>query len=352
MKLLVLYSELAGYFYSCIETLVKEHDAEVTIIMWPVNKQAPFNFAKNSKITIRGKEEFKDRAALLAYCNEQQPDILYTSGWMDKDYLKIASHFRKNGKPVIVALDTQWFGTARQWLATILSPLYIKRIFTNIWVPGLFQYEYARRLSFDRRKISTGMYSGNQPFFYDTFLKNREAKKASYPRNFIYVGRFSPEKGTLELFSIFNSFTAEERNGWKLTFIGTGPLRDQMNETESIEIKNFLQPQELPSVVPNAGCLVFPSNRDAWGVSVHEFCAAGLPLLVTDAAGAITAFVKEGYNGFTFQAGNKESLKKALLHIMKLDDNELYQMGERSASLSFQITPQTWAATLMSIYGN
>lgn len=352
MKLLVLYSELAGYFYSCIETLVKEYDTEVTIVMWPVNKQAPFNFAANPKITIKEKTQFPNRESLINFCKELDPDILYTSGWMDKDYLKVAALFRKRNKPVVVALDTQWFGTARQWLATLLSPFYFKKIFTHVWVPGLFQYEYARRLSFDRRKIYTGMYSGNQPFFYEAFLKDREKKKEKYPKNFIYVGRFSPEKGTLELYSTFKSFSKEELNGWKLTFIGTGPLREQMAETENIEIRSFLQPQDLPSVVPSAGCLVFPSNRDAWGVSIHEFCAAGLPLLVTDAAGAITAFVKEGFNGFTFKAGNKDSLRKMLLHIMQLDDDTLIQMGERSASLSFQITPQTWAATLMSIYGS
>lgn len=350
MRLLVLYSELAGYFYSCLETLVADYDVEVTVVMWPVNKQAPFRFKENPKIRIREKSEFADRGQLLEFCRQYDPSILYTSGWMDKDYLAVASVFRKQGKPVIVALDTQWFGTSRQWLATAISPFYFKRIFTNVWVPGLFQYEYARRLSFPRNRISTGMYSGNQPAFHASYLQHRASKQEKYPRNFYYIGRFSPEKGTKELYTVFRSFSAEERNGWRLVFVGTGPLKNEIQPTDSIEVRDFLQPEELPSVVADAGCLVFPSNRDAWGVSVHEFCAAGLPLVVSDAAGAITAFVRERYNGYTFKAGSTDSLRKSLLKLMQTRESDLLTMGDRSASLSFQITPSTWAATLVSIY--
>ncbi|MEZ4825547.1 MAG: glycosyltransferase [Bacteroidia bacterium] len=347
MKVLFLYTEIATYFIAGVKALVRDYGAEVLIIRWPVNAQAPFQFSYGEGITVKDRSDFDDRQ-LMDTCRAFNPDIVALSGWADKGYVRTAKALRKSGKTTICMMDNQWFGTPRQRVATMVSPMFIRPVFEYFWVPGLFQYEYARRLGYPRENILTGMYCSEQQRFFAAFEQQREAKKQQYPHTFLYVGRLSPEKGTLNLYHAFRK--VENKKDWKLIFIGTGPEGEKMEPTETIEMRGFVQPSELPALAAEGGCLVFPSLRDAWGVSIHEFAAAGLPLVVTDAAGAITAFVRHGYNGYLFARGNELSLHKALQKIINHTDAELCEMGARSALLSHQITPESWAATLAGIF--
>lgn len=348
MKVLVLYSEIAGYFVSCIKRFAELHDAEVHVVRWPINAEAPFRFSDHPRIFYYERKDF-DTAGLLQLAHSIQPDALYISGWIDKPYLKVARAFFKLGKPVIAAFDTQWRGDFRQRLATWLSPFLFRRQFTHAWVPGMFQFEYARRLGFPREKILTGMYSADTALFEAVYDPAKAAKADKYPHQILYVGRYLDYKGVLELYHAFKELSEEQSHDWELLLVGNGPLKDELKETHNIRFQDFVQPDQLPQLAMTAGAFVLPSRRDAWGVVLHEFAAAGLPLISTDAAGGITAFVKEGYNGFVHRRRDKDSLKAVFKDLIACTDDELRKMGSRSHELSKQISPDTWAATLYHI---
>ncbi len=66
-------------------------------------------------------------------------------------------------------------------------------------------------------------------------------------------------------------------------------------------IAGFVNQQELPSWYAAADTLVLPSDsRETWGLVVNEAMAAGLPVVVSDAAGCSLDLVREGENGFTY----------------------------------------------------
>jgi hypothetical protein len=71
-------------------------------------------------------------------------------------------------------------------------------------------------------------------------------------------------------------------------------------------------------------------------------------MVLSDAVCAGEAFLQAGHNGFRFEAGQIDSLKRALGQLMNLPEHELLLMGERSRSLAQSITPALWAK---SIYG-
>lgn len=348
MKILVLYSELAGYFMACVRRYVELHGGEMHIVRWPVNPEAPFNFDGIPGVTYYERGDY-DTAGLLALAKKIRPDLVYSAGWIDKPYLKVNRYFRQQGIPVIAAFDTQWKGTWRQKLATVLSPFMIKNAFTHAWVPGLFQYEYARRLGFPRERILTGMYSADVQLFEPVFAPSLAEKEKKYPHRFVYVGRYLALKGVLELYHAFREMTAEMSHDWELILIGNGPLKEKLEPQPNIIFRDFVQPEELPQLAYEAGAFVLPSRSDAWGVVLHEFAAAGLPLISTDAAGAITAFVREGYNGFIHRRSDTASLKAVLKSVVARSDAELLEMSRRSHELSKQISPDTWAATLHKV---
>lgn len=352
MRLLVLYTEMAGYFYSCLEHLVQNHEAEVFLVNWPVNKVAPFIFREHPKIISVEKAQFKNRKELLKRCVQFDPDIIYTAGWMDKDYLQVSRHFKKRDKPVILGSDTRWRGTWRQRFASLIGPGFLKLFFSAMWVPGQDQLSYARRLGFSGTRAATGLYTADHPLFLTAYRRNKHLKSPHYPRKMLYVGRLSVEKGFRELVAAFTSISSDQRNGWTLDIYGVGPLEKEMEPTEGITFNGFLQSGQLAEVLSRGGCLVLPSHYEPWGLVVHESCSAGLPLLLSDAVGSASVFLIHEENGFQFRSGDVSRLKEMMLKVMALDDHELRSMGERSAELSFRITPQTWASTLLNFARN
>src|SRR3954466_5139867 len=106
MRVLFLYTELADYFLKCCEELAQNN--EVAIIRWPVNKEAPFEFKYSEHIRIYSKKDY-DPEGLRSLVTNFNPDILVCSGWVDKDYLRIARSYHKK-IPTVLTCDTHWKG--------------------------------------------------------------------------------------------------------------------------------------------------------------------------------------------------------------------------------------------------
>ncbi|MCI4668421.1 MAG: glycosyltransferase family 4 protein [Bacteroidia bacterium] len=347
MRILILYSELAGYVLSCIENLLKKEGIKVLLFRWPVNKEAPFNFDFDQKMEIFDREQLSHEE-IQKKVDEFDPDAALISGWMDKGYLKIARGLRKKGKPVISGLDNQWTGSNRQKLASLLSPVLVKRNFDMMWVTGLRQQEYAQRLGFAPSHIQRGFYSANWPAFASVYKSYHQKKKEAYPRKLLYVGRLIDFKGIGDLCEAF--LDVKNNQGWSLSLVGAGdyPIPDH----PLIHQQGFVQPEELPHLAEDAGAFILPSHKEPWGVVLHEFGASGLPLLASDACGAGDAFIKDGENGYIFQAQSSDKLREKLEVLFAKTDEELWEMGNKSYELSQQITPDTWTDTLISMVNN
>lgn len=345
MKALFLYTELAEYILSCINQLLKKGNYEIHIIRWPVNNEAPFNFSFGDQIKIYNRREYSP-TGLQQLASEISPDIIYCSGWKDKGYLTVCKKFR--GKiPVIVGFDNKWTGGFKQQLAAALSKITIHSYFSHCWIPGSPQVEFAHRLGFRPDKILTGFYSCDYDLFNDLFEENKEEKKKKFPHRFIFAGRYYAFKGVQHLWDAFSELDKEIHSDWELWCLGTGDLVPAVHH--KIKHFGFIQPREIKKYIQETGVFVLPSTFEPWGVAVHEFAAAGFPLICSNEVGAASAFLREDENGFSFMAGSKAHLKEALRKIQNMSDNQLYQMGVRSSELASQITPEKWANTFVSI---
>ena len=135
-------------------------------------------------------------------------------------------------------------------------------------------------------------------------------------------------KGLKDLAEAWRSL-GTERKDWEIVFIGDGPLKPILLKLEQAKTLSFMQPKELASEIEQAGCLILPSRTEPWGVVVHEFASAGLPLILSDKVGAGASFLIQGYNGYTFKAGNLKSLKNSMRKIIFSSDEELLMMSEK-----------------------
>lgn len=347
MKILYLYSEVLGYTMATIRELANRGN-EVHVLHWDHKKLTPYKPPPVSNIFMYNRSEFSAQQ-MKKLAKDIDPSVVVVSGWMDGGYLSVARQLRQAGLPVVAGFDNHWEGTKKQWLAIFLARARgLSQFFSHAWVAGINQFEYARRFGFARENIIYDLYSADLQLFNRTYQNNLDNRRSKYPHRFLFVGRFELIKGLDVLIKAWE-LLGEKRGDWELYLIGGGSLKTKFKDISGLVVKDFLSPEELVQEVACAGCFILPSNREPWGVVVHEFAAAGLPLITSNAVGASTAFLIPGLNGYIFKAGDPIDLIKKMNKIINMSDFQLYEMGAYSHKLSKRMTPETSAANLMSI---
>ena len=325
-----------------------ERGYEVHVVHWDHKKQTPYIAPDMTNVFMYKRSELSVMQ-IQKLASNIAPMLTVVSGWMDIGYMSVAKQLRLEGRSVVVGFDDQWNSKLRQWLAVLLGFFgYFSRYYTHAWVAGLYQFEYARRLGFDKKNIVCDLYSADLRLFNLAYIESKEKKQFRYPHRFLFVGRFEHVKGLDVLLQAWEKL-GEKKDDWELHLIGNGSLKAQFEATAGVVIKDFMQPEQLMKEVANAGCFLLPSRFEPWGVVVHEFATAGLPLLVSDVVGAANTFLISGLNGYSFKLDDSTDLTKRMRQIINMTDQALYEMAVSSHTLSKRITPETSAANLLSI---
>ncbi len=341
LDILFLFSELSYYFLSSLTGLSNKDSLNIHVIHWPVNSDAPFKLKLSSSINFYPKSDLSI-SEIEELTLSISPSIIFTSGWIDKDYIKVLKAYKKNNTQCtsIIGLDNPWRGTIKQKLSSIAFKRTLKNSFDYAWVPGDKQVSFAQKLGFNPKYIKKGFYSA------DVINFSKAYEKKTHSKRLIFAGRYAPEKGILELLQAFKNL---ETADWELHCIGTGPLSAQIQEIPSVKHYGFVQPADLPNIMQEGGVFILPSKFEPWGVVVHEFAAAGFPMVLSDQVGSAEVFLEEGLNGFTFSWGKENDLENTLQRIMNLPEDQLIEMGKKSHEFAQRITPELWANTLMEI---
>lgn len=348
MKFLFLYTELGGYTADCFKHHLKRHpEDEIHVVHYPVNREAPFQFEDIERL-VRYERHTLDHEDLFDLVKEIDPQLILSSGWVDKGYLKVLRMF-KGSIPNVLCFDNHWTGKMKQRLLLIPASLYLKKIFDYAWVPGAEQRKYAMKLGFSKQRVFEGFYAADTAFFSGLAEQYAESKRLFFPKRFLTVARYVPQKGLDAMWDAFNGIPIEERNGWELWCAGTGELWDERSTGVGITHLGFVQPQQMDAIVAETGVFILPSIWEPWGVAVHEFAAAGYPLVLSKAVGSGSAFLEDGKNGFLVQGGSPDSIRKAMKKIMRMTPEELQEMGTISMRKASKISTDTWSDTLIQL---
>jgi glycosyltransferase involved in cell wall biosynthesis len=340
MTILYLYAELMGYQIPVLEEYVSAHGATIHLVHWDHKKLTPYEPKAVHKVKYYKRSELNGKS-LLQLGESVMPDIVYVSGWMDREYMYLCRTLKSYGIPIIAGSDSQWRGDLKQTLGSLYFRFFLKKSFTHIWVAGPYQFEYARKLSFKKTQILFNCLTA------DTKLFSRNGRSQNdCIRNFLFVGRLERSKGLIELADAWEQIS--EKKGWTLTIVGNGSLKELLKSKDKVIVKDFLQPDMLVNEFEVAGCFVLPSLSEPWALVIHEAAAMGLPIVASDACGATPVFVTSGYNGFVCEAGNKEDLKDKMLKIINMSEQQLNRFSENSYKKSLQISPAIVSASFLS----
>lgn len=116
---------------------------------------------------------------------------------------------------------------------------------------------------------------------------------------FVYIGRFSKEKGVL----IFAKAASEL--GIKSFFVGDGYLKDEIVKAyPKAVITGWLDKRKMRDILKSARVIVYPSLcYETQGLAVLEAKAMGIPAIVSDTCAA-REYIEHGLDGLLFRSGD------------------------------------------------
>lgn len=151
---------------------------------------------------------------------------------------------------------------------------------------------------------------------------------------YLFFGRLSDEKGIGTLIS-----AAHRLPEARFRVAGTGPLEGQMRERVSrhkvsnVEFLGFRTGEDLRDLVSRARMVIVPSEcYENNPMTIVEAYSAGVPV-IGSAIGGIPEIIREGVTGYTFRAGDPESLAGTVRKAQSLSAAQLDHM--RREALEF-----------------
>jgi len=339
-----------GYTQSTIHEIVN-NGFNLHVVHKDINCVSAYKIKTQEGVTFYPRSKM-NLSSIIDLIDKTRPKIIVVSGWMDMIYLRAARYAIKNKYKVVCAMDAQWSGSSKQYLAYLMGLFrFFNLFYSHAWVcNGGSHYEYARRIGFAPNTIVFDFYSADTSIFGKcNEIKISHMKNSSeFPKVFLFLGRIEKIKGFDLLLNAWE-IASKNNHGWKLKVIGSGSLESSLPKLDNVTHINFIQPDDLHNEIVNAGVLVMPSLKEPWGVVVHECVSAGMPLVVSDKVGAANCFLLDGYNGWKIRSNNLDDLVYVIEKFIGYTDDMLYKMSERSHQLSARITPQTSASNLLSI---
>jgi glycosyltransferase involved in cell wall biosynthesis len=216
------------------------------------------------------------------------------------------------------------------------------RTFDGFAVPNAKSAEWALAQAGGPRPIVTLPNAIDAKFFARPSRNARaESRRAlgleGEGRVLVQVSALTQRKGVVELAEKFLALSGAERRGSKLLFVGEGDRRAALESLAAksgaaLRVLGQLPPEEVRRVLWAADAFVLNTRLDPNPLSAIEAAAAGLPIVMSAAAGNIHEVVEAPNAGFVIR--NPADPSEALRSVLSASDAELTAMGERAAQVA------------------
>lgn len=216
------------------------------------------------------------------------------------------------------------------------------RTFDGFAVPNAKSAEWALAQAGGPRPIVTLPNAIDAQFFARPFGSARaESRRAlgleGEGRVLVQVSALTARKGVLELAKAFLALPSAERREAKFVFVGDGELRTQLESlaaksSGALRVLGQLPSEEVRRVLWASDAFVLNTRLDPNPLSAIEAAAAGLPIVMSAAAGNIREIVEAPNAGFVILDAADPS--DTLRDVLSASDTELAEMGARAAEVA------------------
>jgi glycosyltransferase involved in cell wall biosynthesis len=167
-----------------------------------------------------------------------------------------------------------------------------------------------------------------------------------------FVGRIAGEKGPQVLIQAW-TFSGLSALSAALVLVGGGPIRARTAATGAVLSEGRRSPAEVRNFYAGSDVVVVPSVptrdfREPWGLVVNEAFNQGVPVIASDAVGAVAGgLVRHERTGLVVPAGDVPALASALRRMH--DDPALRaRLGAAGREAVGAYTHAAWAAGVSS----
>jgi len=349
MRVVICWTEVSGYMGACWRELSARAGLDVSVVAFaPAGgaSSAPFDTSviRGVRCETLSPEQRENADHVAAVVIARNPDVIVLCGWAVKSYVALATNPTLTNCRFVLALDTPLKENLRQRIGKQWMRGFLKRMDAAI-VAGERSANLAAYLGVPPERICRGMYAIDVDAM-GAAAEMRAAGGAAWPRRFLLVGRYVPEKAIDRLIEAYRLYRAglngSDGDPWPLTCCGKGDLAALLRGVDGVRDIGFVQPAELPRVLADHGALILPSRYEPWGAALVEGCAAGLPVIATEECGASLDVVRSFHNGLLTSAEDPAGLARAMLWMHQHADR-LPDMGKRSRELASAFSAQRWA---------
>ena len=166
---------------------------------------------------------------------------------------------------------------------------------------------------------------------------------------FLCVGQLSERKGVVVMTQQLVDYCQRHPNrNVHVTFAGDGPLRFQLQSMPTppnltLKFLGNITPQDLAVAMLACSALIAPTLADEWMLVVNEGLQAGIPVIGSVYAQAVTTLVEDGVNGWQYDPANPQDLGRALELYFSMSRKEIAAMRHVARQSVEHRTPE-WAA--------
>ena len=298
------------------------------------------------------------KRALRSELEKSDPDVVAISGYSEPAFRESARWLRARGQTAVLMSESTEADRFRLWPVEWAKGWFIRKYFSAAFVGGERSAAYLSKLGFPVARIWKGYDVVDNDLFARKARRVRARPRAHRQRlrlpekYFLYVGRFAPEKNLPLLLRAYGRYRRETTTKpWDLVLVGSGPLEKALHAQSAalglggVHWPGFLQLSDLPSMYALASCFILPSRSEPWGLVVNEAMACGLPVLVSERAGAAGDLVVPGMNGYLFDPDDEDALQRLMRRIAG-EATRLNKMGASSHRIIAAWSCQRWAEQL------
>lgn len=156
-------------------------------------------------------------------------------------------------------------------------------------------------------------------------------------RVLVQVGLLASAKGAPELARTFLGIPLSERRNATLALVGSGPAEEGLRKLAvesagALRLLGQLPPEGVRDALWAADAFFLNTRRDSNPLSAIEAAAAGLPVVMSAAAGNIREIVEAPNAGYIIR--DPDDPAEGLRAILAASDAHLAEMGERAAKMA------------------
>lgn len=347
VKVFFCWTNISGYMAGCWRELASMEGIDLKVLSYVESKQTSFNHNLMAGIDWKtlSVRDCADYSVVEKIVFEEVPDILVVSGWLNPAYRILVRKAHQKGVITIMGMDNPWKGTLKQHVAKYVLGVFFKYV-DHVVVTGERSWQYARKLGFSGTEISKGLYGVEVERFKACAEEYNQSKKQ---RSFLFVGRYSKEKGVDLLIKAYQQYRRSVLEPWDLCCYGQGEWGDMIHG-EGITKFDFIQPAQLYEEMSRHSMLVLPSYYDPWPLVLVESCSAGVPVIASDACGSSVELIRHGYSGMTFASGSDKELAQCMIRAHRMDEEEVRLMGLRAQGFAMPYSVKEWSKRWLYIF--